>query len=50
MRKLKELQRNTRKSTTKSQTFSVESKAWITPSPMGTVKEPRRRLTTSSLE
>jgi hypothetical protein len=31
-------------------TFPVKSKAWITPSPMGTAKEPRRRPTTSSSE
>jgi hypothetical protein len=35
---------------TKGRIFPVESKAWITPSPMGTTKEPRRRPTTSSLE
>jgi hypothetical protein len=29
--------------------FSVESKAWITPSPTETTKEPRRRPTTSSI-
>jgi hypothetical protein len=37
------------KSTTKSRTSPVESKAWITPSPMEITKEPRRRPTTSGL-
>jgi hypothetical protein len=32
----------------KNRTFPVESKAWITPSPMAAAKEPRRRPTTSS--